>query len=228
MSVDIAQNLKLIRSNLPEHVTLVAVSKTKPIDLLQKAYDAGQRVFGENKVQEMLDKWEKMPKDIEWHMIGHLQTNKVKYIVPFVSLIHAVDTVKLLKTIEKEALKKQVLVNCLLQVHIAQEETKFGFSEEELLQLFDSEMYKGFKNIRIVGLMGMATNTSDENQIKKEFSFLKLLFDNLKTKYFANIDTFRHLSMGMSGDYKIAIDSGSNMVRIGSAIFGARNYAKNI
>ena len=161
MSVNIAENLNLIRSDIPKEITLVAVSKTKPVPLLQEAYDAGQRIFGENKIQEMVEKWERMPKDIKWHMIGHLQSNKVKYIVGFVELIHAVDSLKLLKTIEKEAAKKNVIVDCLLQIHIAQEETKFGFSKEELLQILDSQVYKELKNIRITGLMGMATNTTD-------------------------------------------------------------------
>jgi len=224
---EIAQNLQKIKSDIPENVTLVAVSKTKPVEMLQEAYDAGQRIFGENKVQEMVAKWEEMPKDIYWHMIGHLQSNKVKYIVPFVSLIHGVDTLKLLKTIDKEAKKKEKIVDCLLQVHIAKEDTKFGFSEAELLQLFDSQVYRDFKNIRICGLMGMATNTPDKEQVEIEFKGLKELFDKLKKQFFAQDEAFRFLSMGMSGDYKIAIAAGSNMVRVGSAIFGARIYAKN-
>ena len=227
MSVNIAENLNLIRSDIPKEITLVAVSKTKPVSLLQEAYDAGQRIFGENKIQEMVEKWERMPKDIKWHMIGHLQSNKVKYIVGFVELIHAVDSLKLLKTIEKEAAKKNVIVDCLLQIHIAQEETKFGFSKEELLQMLDSQVYKELKNIRITGLMGMATNTTDNKQVEKEFLSLKKLFDTIRDKYFLQKKEFQYLSMGMSGDYKIAINSGSNMVRVGSAIFGARNYTKS-
>ena len=227
MSVNIAENLNLIRSDIPKEITLVAVSKTKPVPLLQEAYDAGQRIFGENKIQEMVEKWERMPKDIKWHMIGHLQSNKVKYIVGFVELIHAVDSLKLLKTIEKEAAKKNVIVDCLLQIHIAQEETKFGFSKEELLQILDSQVYKELKNIRITGLMGMATNTTDNKQVEKEFLSLKKLFDTIRDKYFLQKKEFQYLSMGMSGDYKIAINSGSNMVRVGSAIFGARNYTKS-
>jgi len=227
MSVNIAENLNLIRSDIPKEITLVAVSKTKPVSLLQEAYDAGQRIFGENKIQEMVEKWERMPKDIKWHMIGHLQSNKVKYIVGFVELIHAVDSLKLLKTIEKEAAKKNVIVDCLLQIHIAQEETKFGFSKEELLQILDSQVYKELKNIRITGLMGMATNTTDNKQVEKEFLSLKKLFDTIRDKYFLQKKEFQYLSMGMSGDYKIAINSGSNMVRVGSAIFGVRNYTKS-
>lgn len=217
----IAANLQRIQSNLPEHVTLVAVSKTKPIADLQQAYDAGQRVFGENKIQEMTEKWEQLPKDIEWHMIGHVQTNKVKYMAPYVHLIHAVDSFKLLKEINKHAKKHDRNINCLLQVKIAEEDSKFGLSEEDLTQLIQSEALTQLENITIQGLMGMATFTSDQNQIATEFEKLKSIFDRLHTTN----PELEILSIGMSGDYQLAIEKGSTMVRIGSSIFGARNYA---
>jgi len=226
MSIQI--NLSKIKSTLPEYVTLVAVSKTKPVSDLMQAYDAGQRVFGENKIQEMVDKWEQMPKDIEWHMIGHVQTNKVKYMAPFVSLIHGVDSLKLLEEINKQALKNNRIIDCLLQIHIAEEETKFGLDEEELSALLASPSFKEMKNIRIVGLMGMATFTDNQNQIKKEFTHLKSVFDSLNFKDGSSrdalqcISTMKILSMGMSGDYQLAISCGSTMVRIGSSIFGGR------
>lgn len=219
--MSIHQNLLNIKSTLPEHVTLVAVSKTKPVSDLMQAYDAGQRIFGENKIQEMVDKWEQMPKDIEWHMIGHVQTNKVKYMAPFVSLIHGVDSLKLLEEINKQASKNNRIIDCLLQIHIAEEETKFGLDEKELSTLLASNSFKEMKNIRIVGLMGMATFTDNQNQIKKEFLHLKSIFDdhkNLKSE----ICNLKSLSMGMSGDYQLAISCGSTMVRIGSSIFGGR------
>jgi pyridoxal phosphate enzyme (YggS family) len=219
--MSIQQNLHHIKSTLPEHVTLVAVSKTKPVPDLMEAYDAGQRVFGENKIQEMVDKWEQMPKDIEWHMIGHVQTNKVKFMAPFVSLIHGVDSLKLLEEINKQALKNNRVIDCLLQIHIAEEETKFGLDEEELSALLVSSTFKEMKNIRIVGLMGMATFTDNQNQIKKEFSYLKSIFDNYKNLQVASC-SMKSLSMGMSGDYQLAIACGSTMVRIGSSIFGGR------
>lgn len=219
--MSIQQNLIHIKSTLPEHVTLVAVSKTKPVSDLMEAYNNGQRIFGENKIQEMVDKWEQMPKDIEWHMIGHVQTNKVKYMAPFVSLIHGVDSLKLLEEINKQASKNNRIIDCLLQMHIAEEETKFGLDEEELSALLASSSFKEMKNIRVVGLMGMATFTDNQNQIKKEFSHLKSIFDhhcNLKSE----ICNLKSLSMGMSGDYQLAITCGSTMVRIGSSIFGGR------
>ena len=219
--MSIATNLQTIKSTLPDHVTLVAVSKTKPVPDLMEAYDAGQRIFGENKIQEMVDKWEQMPKDIEWHMIGHVQTNKVKYMAPFVSLIHGVDSLKLLEEINKQALKNNRIIDCLLQIHIAEEETKFGLDEEELTALLSSDSFLKMKNIRIVGLMGMATFTDNQNQIKKEFTHLKSIFgnhENLKSE----ICRLTVLSMGMSGDYQLAISCGSTMVRIGSSIFGNR------
>jgi pyridoxal phosphate enzyme (YggS family) len=216
--MSIALNLKNIQSQIPNHVTLVAVSKTKPVADLMEAYVAGQRVFGENKIQEMVDKYQQMPKDIQWHMIGHVQSNKVKYMAPFVSLIHGVDSLSLLKEINKQALKNNRVIDCLLQVHIAQEETKFGLNEAELQELLCSEDFKTLKNIQIKGLMGMATFTNDEAQVKKEFEYLKSLFDQFTTHH----SSFTILSMGMSGDYKLAIDSGSTMIRVGSSIFGSR------
>ena len=219
--MSIATNLQTIKSTLPDHVTLVAVSKTKPVPDLMEAYDAGQRIFGENKIQEMVDKWEQMPKDIEWHMIGHVQTNKVKYMAPFVSLIHGVDSLKLLEEINKQALKNNRIIDCLLQVHIAEEETKFGLDEEELTALLSSDSFLKMKNIRIVGLMGMATFTDNQNQIKKEFTHLRSIFDS-KQNLKSEICNLKSLSMGMSGDYQLAISCGSTMVRIGSSIFGNR------
>ncbi|MFD0861828.1 YggS family pyridoxal phosphate-dependent enzyme [Sungkyunkwania multivorans] len=221
--MSIATNLQKIKSTLPENVTLVAVSKTKPVSTLMQAYDAGHRVFGENKVQEMVAKWEEMPKDIQWHMIGHLQRNKVKYMAEFVSLIHGVDSLKLLKEIDKQAKKHKRVIDCLLQIHIATEDTKFGMDEEEVNMLLGSVDFAMLQNIKVVGLMGMATFTDDQEQIKKEFLFLKALYDNLQEMNTANCD-LSTLSMGMSGDYQIAIQCGSTMVRIGSSIFGARNY----
>lgn len=218
--MSIAKNLQQIKSTLPNKVTLVAVSKTKPNEDILEAYNVGHRVFGENKVQELAEKHETLPKDIEWHMIGHLQRNKVKYIAPFVHLIHGVDSFKLLKEINKRAFQNNRTINCLLQIHIAQEQTKFGFSEEEVIALLNSQEYKELTNVKIVGLMGMATFTDDETQIRNEFKSLKQLFDKLST---FNLQ-FTTLSMGMSGDYQIAIEEGSTMVRVGSSIFGERNY----
>ncbi len=219
----IQENLKHIKSTLPEHVTLVAVSKTKPIPDLMEAYHTGQRIFGENKIQEMADKYEAMPKDIEWHMIGHVQKNKVKYMAPFVSLIHGVDNIKLLKEINKQALKHDRIIDCLLQIKIASEDSKFGMTPDDANALLQSETVSELKNIRITGLMGMATFTEDTNQIKKEFNVLKHTFGTLKTLEIFNFKP-KIISMGMSGDYKIAIDCGSTMVRVGSSIFGNRNY----
>ena len=218
--MSITENLNDLKKTLKSGVTLVAVSKTKPTEAIVEAYNTGHRVFGENKVQEMTGKWEQLPKDIEWHMIGHLQRNKVKYMAPYVSLIHGVDSLKLLAEINKQALKHERTIDCLLQMHIAQEDTKFGLSEEELTTLLVSDQFKAMNNVRIRGLMGMATFTENEAQIRSEFQFLKAQFDSLK-KSLPEVDI---LSMGMSGDYKIAMDCGSTMVRIGSSIFGARNY----
>jgi pyridoxal phosphate enzyme (YggS family) len=219
MSVNISENIKEFISKIPEHVDLVAVSKTKPNEDLLEAYHAGQRIFGENKIQEMTDKWEALPKDIEWHMIGHVQTNKVKYMAPYVSLVHAVDKMKLLKEINKRAKQNERTIRCLLQLKIAEEDSKFGMSKEDLQALMANEKLSDFENVKIVGLMGMATFTEDEEQIEREFSFLKQTYDELKAKY----NQLEILSMGMSGDYKLGIKHGSNMIRIGSAIFGKRN-----
>ena len=218
----IKNNLLKIKATLAENVTLVAVSKTKPVSDLMEAYDAGQRIFGENKIQEMAEKGEAMPKDIQWHMIGHVQTNKVKFMAEFVSLIHGVDSLKLLQEINKQAQKNNRIIDCLLQIHIAEEETKFGLDEEELKEILSSESFQEMKNIRVVGLMGMATFTDNKDQIKKEFTHLKSMFDSLTSQFKAqNLDP-KTLSMGMSGDYQLAIECGSTMVRIGSSIFGGR------
>tara|TARA_R110002051_G_scaffold56046_8_gene103985 strand:- start:35491 stop:36144 length:654 start_codon:yes stop_codon:yes gene_type:complete len=217
--MSIKENLSTVLKTIPNSVTLVAVSKTKPLSDIQQVYDEGQRIFGENKVQEMTEKWEKMPKDIEWHMIGHLQRNKVKYMAQFVSLIHGVDSPRLLSEINKQAKKHNRTISCLLQVHIAEEDTKFGFDEEELIALVNNNDFKEFKNVKLTGLMGMATFTDDMSQVRREFKNLKSLYSKLKNSY----PDFSTLSMGMSGDYKIAIEEGSTMVRIGSSIFGSRN-----
>lgn len=220
--MSIADNINNIKATLPDHVTLVAVSKTKPVADLKEAYDAGQRIFGENKIQEMTEKWEQLPKDIQWHMIGHVQTNKVKYMAPYVSLIHGVDSLKLLTEINRQAARYRKTINCLLQIHIAEEETKFGLSEEELNILLTSDEFKQMQNICIKGIMGMATFTEDEAQIKKEFTHLKTIFNHLSEQPQTTNFKPETLSMGMSGDYKIAVDCGSTMVRIGSSIFGSR------
>ncbi len=217
--MSIQENLKTIKKEIPGHVALVAVSKTKPLEDILSAYETGHRVFGENKVQEMVEKWEKLPKDIEWHMIGHLQRNKVKYMAEFVSLIHGVDSLKLLKEIDKQAKKHQRIIDCLLQIHIAEEDTKFGFDADELNEVIHSNEFKGLKNIHIIGLMGMATFTENEAQIRREFKQLNSLYVTLEK----DIEDLSILSMGMSGDYQIAIEEGSTLVRIGSSIFGARN-----
>lgn len=219
--MSIQSNLQDIKSTIPSDVTLVAVSKTKPVSDLMEAYEAGQRIFGENKVQEMTEKWQQLPKDIQWHMIGHVQTNKVKYMIPFVKLIHGVDSFKLLKEIDRQGKRYRKTINCLLQVYIAEEESKFGLSENEIDEILNSEEFKDFQNIRIVGLMGMATFTENQEQIKKEFQHLKQIFDKYKQISAFNFN-LSILSMGMSGDYKLAIECGSNMVRIGSSIFGER------
>jgi pyridoxal phosphate enzyme (YggS family) len=218
----IAERIKEITSTLPTSVSLIAVSKTKPVSDLQEAYDAGQRAFGENKVQELVDKYEVLPKDIEWHLIGHLQTNKVKYIAPFVHLIHAVDSLKLLVEINKQAEKNERIIDLLLQFHIAQEETKFGLSLEEAKELIESDAFQFCQNIRVVGVMGMASFVDDEQQIHREFQMLKGIFDELRSSNFKDLSYFKEISMGMSGDYQIAIEEGSTMIRVGSSIFGGR------
>ncbi len=222
MPISVVENINKIQKELPSGVTLVAVSKTKPSELIMEAYNIGHRVFGENKVQELVDKYQELPKDIEWHMIGHLQRNKVKFLVPFVSLIHGVDSLKLLRAINNEGAKIQRVIPCLLQVHIAAEATKFGLSAMALEELLNREDFGSFKNIRIRGLMGMATYTDDQQQIKAEFGKLKSLFDTVKQRYFNQEAAFDTLSMGMSGDFRLAIEQGSTMVRVGSAIFGER------
>ena len=222
--MSIQNNLRSIQATLTESVTLVAVSKTKPVSDLMEAYEAGQRIFGENKIQEMTEKWEVMPKDIQWHMIGHVQTNKVKYMAPFVSLIHGVDSLKLLQEINKQAQKNNRIIDCLLQVYIAEEESKFGLDEEELSEVLKQVQHdkNELNHIRIVGLMGMATFTNNQIQVKKEFSRLKTIFDKYSQLETSNLK-LQTLSMGMSGDYALAIECGSTMVRIGSSIFGNRN-----
>ena len=219
--MSIKRNLLEIKSALPENVTLVAVSKTKPVSDLMEAYEAGQRVFGENKIQEMTEKWEHMPKDIQWHMIGHVQTNKVKYMAEYVNLIHGVDSLKLLQEINKQAAKHNRVIDCLLQMYIANEETKFGLDENELNDILNSAEFQSLENIKVIGLMGMATFTDNQAQIKKEFQNLKTIFDSKKQLSIVNCQ-LSILSMGMSGDYKLAIECGSTMVRIGSSIFGGR------
>ncbi|MGC1206097.1 MAG: YggS family pyridoxal phosphate-dependent enzyme [Flavobacteriaceae bacterium] len=220
--MSIEQNLKKIKSSLPKHVTLVAVSKTKPVSDLMEAYNAGQRIFGENKIQEMAEKYENMPKDIDWHMIGHVQRNKVKYMAPFVSLIHGVDNFKLLKEINKEAKKNDRIIDCLFQIKIAEEDSKFGMSVKEASDIIQSKTFSELENVSITGVMGMATFTDDHNQIQKEFNQLKSTFEELKALQTDNCK-LQIVSMGMSGDYELAIDSGSTMIRVGSSIFGSRS-----
>ena len=222
--MSIAENIKKVLNELPQGVQLVAVSKFHPNEAIEEAYSAGQRVFGESKVQEMTAKYESLPKDIEWHFIGHLQTNKIKYIIPYVALIHGVDSYKLLTEINKQAAKAERTVNCLLQLHIAQEETKFGFSFDECREMLAANEWKQFKNIRICGLMGMATNTDNTEQIKAEFCSLSSFFKEVKDSWFADTEAFRELSMGMSHDYHQAIAAGSTLIRVGSKIFGDRTY----
>ena len=224
--MSIAENLKRIEQEIPKNVKIIAVSKTHPKEMIQEVYDFGHRVFGENKAQEMTDKYEALPKDIEWHMIGHLQTNKVKYIAPFVSMIHSVDSLKLLKEIEKEAIKNNRVIDCLLQIDIANEDTKFGMLEKEAIELLSSEDFAQLNNIRICGVMGIGSITEEINKTRQEFKNLKATFLTLKEKFFKNEDYFTEISMGMSSDYDIAIEEGSTIVRIGSLIFGQRDYFK--
>lgn len=222
----VKENLHKVLSTIKPGVRLVAVSKFHPVEALKEAYDGGQRLFGESHVQEMVEKEAQLPKDIEWHFIGHLQTNKVKYMAPFVSLIHAVDSLKLMREIDKQAARCGRVINCLLQVHIAKEETKFGFSPEELNQMLEEGEWKELKNVRICGLMCMATNTDDECQVEKEFMYAHGIYEEIKNRYFHDDDSFKELSMGMSGDYMIAQRCGSTMIRVGTMIFGERDYAK--
>ena len=220
----IKENLRLIQQSLPDKVTLIAVSKTHPVELIREAYEAGQRHFGENKVQEMMDKKPLLPDDVKWHLIGHLQSNKVKYIAPFVHLIHSVDSLKLLMVINKEAAKNNRIIDCLLQIHISTEETKFGLDAQELIQLLDSSEYATLSNIRVCGLMGMASFSDDLTLVRNEFRGLNNLFQQIKSSHFQADSSFSILSMGMSGDYVLAVEEGSNMVRVGSSIFGQRVY----
>lgn len=220
----IKENLDIVRATVPSDVTLIAVSKTKPVSDLQEAYEAGQRIFGENKALEMRDKHQALPNDIQWHFIGHLQTNKIKYIAPFVTLIHAIDSLSLLEAVNKEAAKNNRIIDCLLQFHIAQEETKFGLDMDEARAMLESESFKSLNNINICGVMGMATFTDDAAQVRDEFKSLKNIFETLKDNYFKGNESFKEISMGMSDDYPIAIEEGATMVRVGSKIFGARNY----
>ncbi|MDD3040104.1 YggS family pyridoxal phosphate-dependent enzyme [Bacteroides sp.] len=222
--MSIADNLKQVLTELPQGVRLVAVSKFHPNEAIEEAYQAGQRIFGESKVQEMTAKYESLPKDIEWHFIGHLQTNKIKFMIPYVAMIHGIDTYKLLEEVNKQAVKAGRVVNCLLQIHVAQEETKFGFSPEECKEMLAAGEWKNLTHIRICGLMGMASNTDNTEQIDREFRLLKRLFEEIKTTLFADSADFCELSMGMSHDYHEAITAGSTMVRVGSKIFGERNY----
>lgn len=220
----IQEEIQAIKAGLPEGVRLVAVSKFHPIEALQDAYDGGQRIFGESKVQEMTQKYEALPKNIEWHFIGHLQTNKIKYMAPYVALIHGVDSYKLLAEINKQAAKAGRIIPCLLQIHIAQEETKFGFSTEECRAMLEEGQWRQLDHVQIAGVMGMATNTEDETQIRREFSTLSAFFQEIKEAYFKEVSSFKEISMGMSDDYPLAIEEGSTLIRIGSRIFGARNY----
>lgn len=220
----VSSNIERIRWHIPEHVKLVCVSKFHPNEAVLSAYEAGERIFGESKVQELCRKYEELPKDISWHFIGHLQSNKVKYLVPFVDLIHGVDSLKLLAEINRQASKINRKINCLLQVHIAQEDTKFGFNEQELFDLLTKGCWKEYQHVNICGLMGMATFTEDLKQVRQEFRSLKCLFDKIKETFFQQSNLFTELSMGMSDDYRIAIEEGSTLVRIGTTIFGDRGY----
>ncbi len=219
--MSISDNIQNIKTQIGENCTLIAVSKTYPAETIIQAYNAGQRVFGENRVQELLSKKDLLPQDIQWHLIGHLQSNKIKYIIDFVSLIHSVDSEKLLQAIDKEASKISTIMPCLLQIYIADEETKFGLDETELYHILDN--LNQYKHIQIAGVMGMATNTTDQEKIKSEFNFLSNLYNKVKTKYFPNETAFKHLSMGMSSDYKLAVACGSNMIRVGSLIFSMKD-----
>ncbi len=220
----IQAEIQAIKATLPEHVRLVAVSKFHPVEALQEAYDGGQRIFGESKVQEMTQKYESLPKDIEWHFIGHLQTNKIKYMAPYVALIHGVDSYKLLVEINKQAAKTNRIIPCLLQIHIAKEETKFGFSMDECSAMLEEGNWKTLEHVQIAGVMGMATNTEDESVITNEFETLSSFFQQVKDKYFQDTPHFKEISMGMSDDYPIAIEKGSTLIRVGSKIFGNRVY----
>jgi pyridoxal phosphate enzyme (YggS family) len=220
--VNISESINLIKHSIPENIGIVAVSKTKPVSAIMQAYIAGHRMFGENKVQELVFKQPLLPSDIEWHFIGHLQTNKVKYIAPFISLVHSIDSLKLLTELNKEALKSKRIIDCLLQFHIATEESKYGFDMMDAIKLIESELYQELKNVRITGVMGMSSFSEDVGLVRKEFESLHDYFVKLKLQYFNHIDSFRHISMGMSGDYRIAIEEGATLLRLGTMIFGER------
>ncbi|MFP4690982.1 MAG: YggS family pyridoxal phosphate-dependent enzyme [Bacteroidales bacterium] len=220
--MSVADKLKTVFEKLPDDVKLIAISKTKSTGQIMQVYHAGHRVFGESKAQELLPKYEALPKDIRWHMVGHLQSNKVKYIAPFIELIHSIDSLKLLKVVNKEARKNMRIIQCLLQIHIAQEESKYGLQFEEACEILESESFRNMENVEICGLMGMATLTGNTEKVRSEFRQLKRYFDLIREKYFAGKASFKEISMGMSGDYELAIEEGSTMVRIGSAIFGER------
>lgn len=222
----IVDNIKLIREEIPQNVKLIAVSKTKPVEDILEVYNSGHKIFGENKPQELRDKEAVMPKDIEWHFIGHLQTNKVKYIAPFVSLIHGVDSLKVLSEINKQAIRNERVIDCLIQIDIAHEETKFGLFEDQARELLNSDVFFSMKNVRICGVMGIGSITDDLNKTRREFKELKTTFHKLKEEFFLKEDSFSEVSMGMSSDYSLAIEEGSTMVRIGSSIFGERDYLK--
>jgi pyridoxal phosphate enzyme (YggS family) len=222
--MDIAGNILALKNSLPEGVRLVAVSKTKPNADILEAYHAGHKIFGENKVQDLVQKYEQLPKDIEWHFIGHPQTNKIKYIAPFIKLIHGVDSLKLLKVINIEAKKNNRVIDCLFQFHIADEYTKFGLSLEEARDIVESSEFKAFKNVAVTGVMGMATFTENHEQVRNEFKMLNFIFKTLKNEYFSGAKTFTEVSMGMSDDYTVAVEEGSTLIRVGSKIFGERNY----
>ena len=218
----IQNNLTAFRNKIPPEIKLIAVSKTKPVEIIHEAYIAGQRIFGENKVQELVDKQAQLPKDIEWHYIGHLQRNKVKFLAPFVSLIHAIDSFRLLTEVNKHGIKNNRVIKCLLQFHIAMESTKFGLNYNEAVELMENDIYKTFKNVEIVGVMGMATFTENKERIRSEFKLLRSYFERLKKDYFMNSQSFKEIYMGMSDDYQIAIEEGSTMIRVGTKIFGKR------
>ncbi|MFV0378362.1 MAG: YggS family pyridoxal phosphate-dependent enzyme [Mangrovibacterium sp.] len=222
--MSITDNLSKLKSGLPNGVCLVAVSKTHPATAIMEAYNAGQRVFGENKVQELCQKHEQLPNDIRWHFIGHLQSNKVKYLAPFIDLVHGIDSLKLLKTIDKEAAKNDRVLRCLLQFHVADEESKFGLNLGEARELLRSADYAAMRNVQLCGVMGMATFTDEQEQVRREFRQLKNIFDQLKTEFFGDKASFSEISMGMSGDYLLAVEEGSTMIRMGSAVFGERHY----
>lgn len=222
--MDIAKNLEKIKSDLPERVKLVAVSKTKPNEMILEAFHSGHKIFGENKAQELIRKQPELPGDIEWHFIGHLQSNKAKYIAPFVCMVHSIDSFKILKTVNKEARKNGRVIPCLLQFHIAEEESKYGLTKADAREILESEAYKNMQNVSIAGVMGMATFTHQSEKVRSEFRRLKSIFENLKNNYFADQPEFKEISMGMSDDYLLAVEEGSTIVRVGSKIFGARNY----